>query len=269
MVVPMKEPQQPHLAHQRMTKEYLMKEHGLSSAGADGMLRNAFQDESGGDPDAIGDGGTSFGLFQEHNSRGKELFDYADKRKKDADDPYVQVDFAVDELKNKFPDLYKTLQTTKDESQAHDDFRRIFERPASTSGLGKGSVSFSDYAMNEPRGANTDVHIMSPQDYLEMSPPLEEPWQDKSGKSLLKSLQAGDQIEQLPSLKVDHEGTVTDQDGRHRALAAQDAGLDEIPVAIERPGPKPIPSQMTGMTGKTMATPEVRPAQTPNRGIMD
>ena len=250
-------------------KKYLMKEHGLSSAGADGMLRNAYQDESGGDSDAVGDGGTSFGLFQEHNSRGKELFDYADKHKKDADDPYVQVDFAVDELKNKFPDLYKTLQTTKDESQAHDDFRRIFERPASTSGLGKGSVSFSDYAMNEDRGTNTDVHMMSPQDYLDMSPDMDDPWGDKSGKSLLKSLQAGDQIEQLPSLKVDGEGKVTDQDGRHRALAAQDAGLDEIPVAIERPSAKPIASQMTGMTGKTMATPEARPAQTPNRGIMD
>ena len=60
----------------------------------------------------------------------------------------------------------------------------------------------------------------------------------------------------MPRLEIAHgpDGAkVVDQDGRHRALAAQDAGVDEIPVAVRHLNGKKKADEIEGMSGNRMA----------------
>jgi hypothetical protein len=73
---------------------------------------------------------------------------------------------------------------------------------------------------------------MSPDDYLAMTP---ETTAGGKRKSLLKSINAGDEIEAIPSLDGKIENgrlKVFDQDGRNRAQVAKDEGVTAIPVAV-------------------------------------
>lgn len=121
---------------------------------------------------------------------------------------------------------------------------------------------FSDYAMKEHEGRpGTDIHWMSPEDYLDLSPPMEKPFESPSGRSLMQSFKRGDHIESIPTLDVNVNGdgaTVTEQDGRHRALLAQQEGVKEIPVAVRRSG-EGDPKEITGMNGNK------RPLEMPQR----
>lgn len=119
------------------------------------------------------------------------------------------------------------------------------------------SYRFSDYAMKEHDGrSNTDVLMMSPQQYLDLSPELDgKPFENPSGRALKKSFDKGDEIESIPSLDVRLAGpraTVTDQDGRHRALLAQQEGVEAIPVAVRKTG-EGDPKEIAGMSGKLTA----------------
>lgn len=230
---------------------------GYPKPSAMGMADNLMR-ESGGDPTAIGDHGTSRGLFQEHDSRKDELEAYAKKQGKSPDNPDVQFDFADQEIKTKFPTLYKQLMAGTDRSGAEDSFKRIFERPASimwdkSPSLASDKYRFSDYAMKEHDGRkNTDVVFMSPADYLDLSPELDgKPFSNASGRALKASVGRGEPVESVPTLdmQVDgNTGTVTDQDGRHRALLAQQEGVDAIPVAIRQKG-QGTPTEIQGMSG--------------------
>ena len=234
---------------------------GLSKAGAEGVLRNVAR-ESNFDPKAIGDGGTSGGWFQHHNERWDRLKAFAKDQGGDWQDPRIQARFAGKELKTQFPTLYGQLTTATDPAAAEDAFKRIFERPASVmwgntpQQLASNKFRFSDYALNEHKGRpNTDVLMMAPQDYLDLSPELEgKPFESPSGRSLKKSVDRGDQIESIPTLDTEVRGNtavVTDQDGRHRALMAQQNGLTSIPVAVRQNG-EGQPTEMQGMTGNVL-----------------
>lgn len=132
---------------------------------------------------------------------------------------------------------------------------------------------FSDYAMKEHDGRpDTDVVMMSPQQYLDLSPALTaKPFQNAAGRSLMDSYKRGEPIESIPSLGVNVDGTkatVTEQDGRHRALLAQKEGLEAIPVAV-RGLNGAQPEEIVGMDGKSMPhdfkkateSPDAQPAQ--------
>lgn len=96
---------------------------------------------------------------------------------------------------------------------------------------GKWRVSDKAIAYEQGR-SNTDVVWMSPDDYLAMTPKSEAG--DKR-KSLLRSLNAGDEIEAIPTLDAKVENgrvKIFDQDGRNRAEVAKQEGVDLIPVAI-------------------------------------
>lgn len=80
---------------------------------ADNMMR-----ELKGDPSAVGDNGTSLGLFQEHDTRKGELEAFAKKQGKSPDDPDVQIDFADQELRTKFPTLHAQLLKGDDRAGA-------------------------------------------------------------------------------------------------------------------------------------------------------
>jgi hypothetical protein len=90
-------------------------------------------------------------------------------------------------------------------------------------------VRWSDEALTE---AGEQTVWMSPDDYLKLAPKMEKkPWESAKGKDLQQSIEAGDEVYELPSLTV-KKGMVTAQDGRHRALAAKEAGIRMIPVQI-------------------------------------
>lgn len=122
---------------------------------------------------------------------------------------------------------------------------------------GKPRYRFSDYALKEHDArSNTDVVYMTPGQYLDLSPELEgKPFESPSGRALKKSFDRGDEIESVPSLDVNIDGdkaTVTDQDGRHRALLAKQNDVMAIPVAIRKTG-EGEPSEIVGMSGARMA----------------
>jgi hypothetical protein len=220
---------------------------GLSAAGTEGVVRNVMR-ESGGDSKIIGDGGTSGGMFQHHNTRFADLKAFAKSAGTDWQDPVTQVRFAAGEMKKSYPTLLAQLKRADDPAEAEDSFKRVFERPASVLWANKPKLDsdryrFSDYALGEHKGRkNTDLVYMSPRDYLDLAPDFEaEPRTSASGKSLKNSLDRGDEVEAIPTLDMrvkGNTGTVTDQDGRHRALMAQDEGIEAIPVAIRNVGPE-------------------------------
>lgn len=209
---------------------------------------------------------TSGGLYQHHNERLTGLKAFAKKEGADWTDPDIQVRYSRLEKERDYPSLLKAQQSITDPVAAEDQFKRIFERPASVlwnhdaNGrpvLGNDRYRYSDYAMGEHDGRrNTDIHYMTPAEYLDLSPELDaKPFSTPSGRSLMKSFNNGDQIEAIPTLDVTLKGptaTVTDQDGRHRALLAEQEGVEAIPVAIRKTG-SGDPKEIVGMSGKLTA----------------
>ena len=224
------------------------------------------QRESGGDAsNDTGDHGTSGGLYQDHLSRLTGLKDFASKHGKDWTDPEIQVQYSRLEKERDYPSLLKLQQTSDDRSANEDAFKRIFERPASVLWQNNAEgrpvtesprFNFSDWAMKEFMDRpDTDIRYMDPKEYLQLTPPLEDkPFESPSGRSLKKSVGRGDQVEQIPTLDVSVNGPtaqVTDQDGRHRALMAQQEGIQAIPVAVK--GLKGNPTEIVGTDGVPQA----------------
>jgi len=238
----------------------------ITDAAVKGEVDNIVRESGGNAANDTGDGGTSGGLYQHHNTRLEALKQFASKEKSDWTDPDIQVRFSRMEKERDYPSLLKLQQTSDDRAQNEDAFKRIFERPASVlwgndaSGRpvpGSAGYRFSDYATKEHDGRpNTDMLMMTPQEYLDLSPELSgKPFESPSGRSLMKSFNRGDPIEAVPTLDVKVNGptaTVTDQDGRHRALLAQQEGIEAIPVAVRKSG-EGDPKEIVGMTGTMMA----------------
>lgn len=104
----------------------------------------------------------------------------------------------------------------------------------------------------EQNRQDTEVRYMTPDEYLAMTPEMA-PGKSAKSRSLAKSLAAGDSIEAIPTLDVKTAGgkaTVFDQDGRNRAVAAKDAGVDLIPVAIHGISADSDIKQIQGMRGE-------------------
>lgn len=135
-----------------------LRTHGISEAGALGMLGN-WQQESGCEPNRLqGDfspyrtnsrayvssvtsglmtkrefshDAKGFGLAQwTYFTRKEQLYDFWKTSGKALDDAEMQVDFAVSELKRDYADLWAALQTTNDVFTATSRICREFERPA-------------------------------------------------------------------------------------------------------------------------------------------
>lgn len=110
----------------------------------------------------------------------------------------------------------------------------------------------------ENRKSNTSLRYMSPEEYLSLLPPIEDDEASKAKKdNLNQSLAKGDNIEALPSLEVEpakgDDLKVVDNDGRHRAQAAIDAGVDRIPVAINGASDDKDYKNLVGKNKKSLA----------------
>lgn len=97
--------------------------------------------------------------------------------------------------------------------------------------------------------ATKGVVWMSPRDYLALSPSMKDPHAGDQAKSLKESLDSGEPIYAAPAITIS-DGKVVDQDGRHRALAAQSAGIRMIPVKVD--GEIPKDGRLMGMMGKAV-----------------
>ncbi len=264
--------QRPRLAFDDIKQRAIAK--GYSEAGADGIAQN-FMRESGGNPATIGDHRTSAGLGQWHLDRLDALKGYAAKAKQDWRSPDVQFDFFDQEMRDKYPTLRKQLIAADDPAKAEDAFKRIYERPASVmwqTRPGNDKYQFSDDALAEHAGRkNTSIVAMSPNDYLDLSPPLEDGFgSDRQGKALIASLCRGEPVDSIPTLDINADGvtgTVADQDGRHRAVLAQQAGLDAIPVAIRGKSQDGV-SELVGPSGAVVPNDFAKQPDTSRGGVL-
>jgi hypothetical protein len=106
---------------------------GFSENAAKGILAN-IQRESNFNSGAIGDNGTSFGLYQHHASRRDNLFKYLDSKGLDRTDPLGQTDFVISELS---PSLKRRLNNASTPEEAADLWVREVEKPANVNNESK------------------------------------------------------------------------------------------------------------------------------------
>lgn len=189
------------------------------------------------DPTAVNPASGAIGLAQDLGPRKTEL-----QAQPNWQDPHVQLQNMLREVTggDKIAAAHwNEIKNAPDRTTAAQLWTKYFERPEGTGWktLGAPGWNVSDAALRyESTRADTDVRYVDPRDFLAMLPPIA-PSETESAKrsSLMKSLSAGDDIEAIPTLDVKRQGdklTVEDYDGRNRAQAAIDAGIDLIPVAI-------------------------------------
>ena len=109
---------------------------GYSRAGICAILAN-MQQESAFDLNAVGDGGTSYGLCQWHDSRWTNLNNFCAQNGLDPSTVKGQIAFLDYELKTNYPGFYEQLQNADDSQATAENLARIwctdFERPAEAS----------------------------------------------------------------------------------------------------------------------------------------
>jgi hypothetical protein len=101
---------------------------GLEPHQAAGIVGN-LEGESSLDPSAIGDGGTSGGLAQWHNTRLTGLNKFAFKNNSDANDISTQADYLWHELNTTHKSALDALKSSTDVATATQAFTDKFERP--------------------------------------------------------------------------------------------------------------------------------------------
>ena len=123
---------------------------GFNDAAICGIMAN-IEHESGFRTDALGDGQTSYGICQWHNSRWTNLKNYCNNNGLDWKSMEGQLSFLVHELKTSYPGVYNTLQnvpnTAEGAYQAAYKWTTDFEIPDNRYERGKqrGNTASSSY----------------------------------------------------------------------------------------------------------------------------
>ena len=123
---------------------------GFNNAAICGIMAN-IQHESSFNTQALGDGGTSYGICQWHNSRWSNLKNYCSSNNLDASSLDDQLSSLVHELESSYLGVYNTLQNvpnTKDGAyQAAVKWTTDFEIPANKESVAvtRGNTAQSDY----------------------------------------------------------------------------------------------------------------------------
>lgn len=124
------------MSNEQKCYEYFTKTMKLNTAGACGIMAN-IKHESGFRPNALGDGGTSYGICQWHNTRFTNLKNYCSKNKYDYKSINGQLHFLQYELEHSYKSLInyikKVPNTTSGSYEAGYKFCYDFERPANKS----------------------------------------------------------------------------------------------------------------------------------------
>ncbi len=102
---------------------------GLTRAQAAGIAGNLVH-ESGFDPNAVGDGGTSFGVAQWHNGRGSAMKQWTQDHGYASNSFKGQLEYLWHELNNSESNALNKLRATSNPYDAGMAFCRYFERPA-------------------------------------------------------------------------------------------------------------------------------------------
>lgn len=120
----------------KVNQDYIynyLAQQGFNKAAICGILAN-IEYESGFKTGSLGDGGTSYGICQWHNSRWTRLKNYCSQNGLDASSIEGQSKFLVHELKTYYPSVYNTLKNvpnTKDGAyQAASAWTIHYEVPA-------------------------------------------------------------------------------------------------------------------------------------------
>ena len=127
-----------------------LSEKGFNDAAIAGILAN-INHECGFDYNAVGDGGTSYGLCQWHNGRWTDLKNYCSQHGLDSTSLEGQLEFLVYELQNGYSGVYNTLMNVPNTSQGAYDaaykWTTDFEKPADTYGQAssRGNQAVSTY----------------------------------------------------------------------------------------------------------------------------
>ena len=136
-------------ANQDSIYNYLA-EQGFNDAAICGILAN-IQHESSFDPNALGDGGTSYGICQWHNNRWSQLESYCNNNNLDSSSIDGQVSYLVWELQNQYPSVYNKIKNVPNTAQgAYDaayEWTVNFEVPANkySEGQSRGNTAMSNY----------------------------------------------------------------------------------------------------------------------------
>ncbi len=136
---------------------------GYSPAAVEGIMRRV-KAESSFDPRNIGDGGTSFGLYQHHADRAVRLNEWAQQHGLNPADPIAQTKFAIHEMAGGDPIAAKhrdELKGATDPGQAYGLFTRSFERPAGAPGSEETnlhSTAFGSFSPEAQRMVNAMTH---------------------------------------------------------------------------------------------------------------
>ena len=128
---------------------YLSSE-GFSDAAIAGILANV-RHESNFDPNALGDGGTSYGICQWHNSRWEDLKSFCNNNGLDSTTLDGQLQFLVWELQNKYTGVYDTMMSVPNTAdgayEAAYQWTVKFEKPDNMDARGqqRGDSAVNDY----------------------------------------------------------------------------------------------------------------------------
>lgn len=121
---------------------------GLSPEQAAGIAGNLYI-ESGFNTDALGDGGTSYGIAQWHKERKNGLFNWVRSKGLDVKNLGAQLQFLWKELNTTEVNALNKLKQTDSPSEAAASFAKYFERPASkdySNRSGAAETIYSSYA---------------------------------------------------------------------------------------------------------------------------
>lgn len=212
-------------------------------------------------PDAMGDGGTSGGLYQEHSERLAGLKAFAGRLGKPWNDPGVQNEYAWWETHGGDPQAtahWKEIEAAPDRKTAATLWDRYFERSAhgpgsaqpwekNITGAGKWNPTPLIAAAQK---AGDDVMWVPPDDFMSS---VERTPSSAKRQSLAKSLDAGEPLQALPEITLSQDGSrakIADYDGYNRAAYAKAQGVDLIPVAVKGLKPGQAPGWLEDMHGK-------------------
>lgn len=120
---------------------------GYSPGGVAGIMGNSAQ-ESQFNPNAVGDSGNSYGLWQHSKDRKDALIQYASALNLPPSDPRVQTAFTINELQTKYPQLDQLLRSNVDPGRAAIAFGKIFERPNEQKANWENRVAYAQQIAN-------------------------------------------------------------------------------------------------------------------------